>query len=264
MRRIFPLLLLLTACSQQPQPPTVAERKADQLNTYREQLATEQRTLHVTDSLIAALIPQINTATSKGFEYEKTEYDDLGRFRPKGSDPGQNVQRTYLRCAVDDYGRTQLIANYCGDASFVVHQLHFTATDGSTFNTATIEPNDGSNYSYDIDGTHYQAVTFVFAGKVTEGMTQNAAAQQSANTDNGALAYLASHADDRNLSCHYISTRGKQIKVALSAKDRASFAATYELGLLLRESVRLQQENKTASLKIQYLEERLAAKDSIK
>lgn len=250
--------LLITACT--PSGPTVAERRAQQEQKYRDQLATEQRTLQATDSLLAVLVPQINTATDKGFEYEKTEYDDLGRFRPKGSDPGQNVQRTYLRCAVDDYGRTQLIATYCGSKSFVVHQLQFSASDGSTISTSTIEPNDGTNYSYDIDGTHYQSVTFTFAGKVAEGMTQNAAAQQQANTDNGALAFLAEHADDAKLSCQYISTQGKQQRVPLSATDRQGFAATYELGLLLRESIRLQQENKTASLKIQYLEERLASK----
>jgi len=263
MRRIFPLLLLLTACTSN-QGPTVAERKAAQLQQYRDQLANEQQTLHVTDSLLAAIIPQINTATSKGFEYEKTEYDDLGRFRPVGTDPGQNVQRTYLRSAVDDYGRTQLIATYCGSKSFVVHQLLFTASDGTRLTTSVVDPNDGSNYSYDIDGTHYQSVTFAFAGKITEGMTDNAAAQQNADTDNGALAYLAQHASDDHLVCHYLSTQGNQQKVAISAKDRANFAATYELGLLLRESVRLQQENKTASLKIQYLQERIASKDTIR
>jgi len=37
-------------------------------------------------------------------------------------------------------------------------------------------------------------------------------------------------------------------------------AATYELGVMLRESVRLQQENKTASLKVQYLQELIEKK----
>lgn len=249
-------LLLLSAC-QGDKGPTVAERRAAQTQQYRDQLANEIRTQHVTDSLIAAIIPQINQATSQGFGYEKTEYDDLGRFSPQGMDPGQNVQRTYLRCAVDDYGRTQLIATYCGSKAFVVQQLQVTASDGTSVSTLAIEPNDGSNYAYDIDGTHYQSVTFAYAGRITEGMTQDSTLIARADTDNGALGFIAQHVDDPQLRCQLIAADGRQQAVSLSARERQQMAATYELGVMLRESVRLQQENKTASLKIQYLQDRL-------
>lgn len=259
---LLPLLLpLLTACTSH-QGPTVAERKADQLQKYRDQLATERRTAHVTDSLMTALIPQINTATQQGFEYEKTEYDDLGRFKPKGMDPGDNVERTYLRCAVDDYGRTQLIVTYCGSRKFVVEQLRVSSSDGTQSLTQPIAPNDGSNYSYDIDGVHYQTVTFCFAGRITEGMTQDSTMLANADTDNGTLGFIAQHVDDTKLQCFLVSSNGKEQKVPLSEKDRHAMAATYELGLMLRENIHLQQENKTATLKIQYLEEVLRKKEA--
>lgn len=261
MKFFLPLLslLLLASCSG-PKGPTIAERKAEQLQKYESQLRDEQRTLAATDSLLPLLVEQINTATAKGFEYEKTEYDDLGRFRPQGMDPGENVQRTYLRCAVDDYGRTQLIANYCGSKSFVVEKIRITASDGSSVTSMPITPNDGSNYSYDIDGVHYQTVTFLYAGRITEGMTQDSTRIASADTDGGCLAFIAQNRDDQGLRCAFVDANDKALNVSLSAKEREAMAATYELGVLLRESVRLQQENKTASLKVKYLEEVLLKK----
>ena len=256
-------LLLLPACTQK-EGPTVEERKAEQLQKYRHQLREERRTQLMTDSLIQLVVPRINEVTTADFEYEKTEYDDLGRFRPKGMDPGDNVQKTYLRCAVDDYGRTQLIATYCGPKSFVMNQLRFEASDGTSISTHVIEPNDGSNYSYDIDGVHYQTVTFVYAGRITEGMTQDSTILANADTDNGALSFIAQHLDDSKLQCYLIPQQGKEQKLALTKKDREGMTATYELGILLRESVRLQQENKTSGLKIQYLEELLQKKEAEK
>lgn len=255
------LLLPLASCTQK-QGPTVEERKAEQLQKYRDQLREEQRTQLMTDSLIQLVVPRINEVTAADFDYEKTEYDDLGRFRPKGMDPGDNVQHTYLRCAVDDYGRTQLIATYCGPKSFVMNQLRVVASDGTSVTTRIVEPNDGSNYSYDIDGVHYQTVTFTYAGHITEGMTQDSTVLANADTDNGALNFIAQHIDDSKLQCVLMSQKGKEQKVALSPKDREGMTATYELGILLRESVRLQQENKTSSLKIQYLEEMLQKKQA--
>lgn len=252
-------LLFATSCNDK-KGPTVEERKSELLQKYRDQLRDEKRTLVMTDSLIQLVVPRINEVTKSDFDYEKSEYDDLGRFRPKGMDPGDNVQRTYLRCAVDDYGRTQLIVTYCGKESFVVQQLRFESSDGSTLSTKVIEPNDGSNYSYNIDGTHYQSVTFAYGGRITEGMTQDSTVLANADTDNGALDYVAQHLTDSKLKCYLIASNGKEQMLSISEKERVGMTATYELGILLRESVRLQQENKTSSLKIQYLEELLHKK----
>lgn len=255
MRYLIPIVALATlAACNEPKGPTAAQRREALDQQYRDQLATEQRTLHVTDSLIAALLPAINEVTAKQFEYEKTEYDDLGRYRPKGTDPGDNVQRTYLHSAVDEYGRTQLIATYCGPKRFCVEQLSIKASDGTGVFTQVIKPNDGSNYQYDIDGVHYQSVTFAYAGRIAEAMTTDSAALARADTDNGALAFIAQNADDNGLKCWMVASDGKQQSLPISALDRQNMAATYELGVMLRESIRLQQENKTAALKIEYLQ----------
>ncbi|MBO4754871.1 MAG: hypothetical protein J5543_09765 [Bacteroidales bacterium] len=258
---LYPVLALVMVSCTGSRGPSAKERRAEQLEKYRTQLQTERQTLKVTDSIMIALIPEINTAKAKGFEYEKTKYDDLGRFRPEGMDPSKNLFKTYLRCAVDDYGRTQLIATYCGAKSFVVHQLRLKASDGTEITTKVVEPNDGTNYSYDISGTHYQAVTFIYAGKITEGMTNDSTMLANADTDNGALGFIAQHVDDNKLTACFISTTGKELPIVIGPKTRERMAATYELGVLLRDFTRLQQENKTAGLKIQYLEQMILRKE---
>ncbi len=254
------LSIIFVSCSG-TKGPSAEERRAEQLQKFKTQLKTERQTLHATDSILAAIVPEINTAKAKGFEYEKNKYDDLGRYRPVGMDPTKNLNKTYLRCAVDDYGRTQLIATYCGPKSFVVHQLRIEAADGSQITTKAIEPNDGTNYNYDIYSTHYQAVTFTYAGKVTEGMSQDSLVLANADTDNGALGFISQHVDDKVMTAYLIATNGKEIKVYIPQKARQGMAATYELGVLLRENIRLQQENKTAALKIQYLEQMIYRKE---
>lgn len=237
---------------------TAHRAHVERLHEEEQRLAADraqaQRTVHITDSLLHDLTPRINALTAGSFDYEKGEADDLGRFRPKGSDPGENPQRSYLRALVDDYGRTQLIATYCGPRSFCVVQLRLRTADGAVATTTSVAPNDGANYLYDITGTHYQAVTFMHADRIAEAMTTNAAAQAYMNTDGDALAFIAAHATDATLRCTMLDAEGRERPLAVSPGEWQQMAATYELGVMLRESVRLQQENHTASLQLEYLD----------
>lgn len=249
MRHLLYLCLLfplLSSCSSGDKGPTVEERKEAQNQKYLDQLIVEQNTLHVTDSLIQTIIPRINEVTAKSFDYEKSEYDDLGHFVPKGMSTDENVQRTYIRCAVDEYGQTQLISTYCG-AKLGHTQLRITAGDGSSVTTSAIPYNDGSNYQYEIDGTHYETVTFVSGRKTGSD-------QVNADTDGGAFSFIALHSDDQKLYATLLGGK-KEVRVNISSSERKGLVACYELGVLLRDKLRLEQENKTAAGKIQYLQE---------
>ena len=253
MKRIAYLCLvaLCMSCSSGEKGPTVEERRAAQNQKYIDQLAVEENTLHITDSLIQAIIPRINEVTAINFDYVKTEYDDLGRFVPKGMSTEDNVQRTYIHCAVDEYGQTQLISTYCG--SKLEHtQLRITAGDGTSATTEAIPYNDGSNYRYTIDGTNYESVTYVLGRKTGSD-------QVNADTDGGVFSFIAMHADDTKLYGTLLGGK-REVKVTITAKERAGLVACYELGVLLRDKLRLEQENKTSSGKIQYLQEVIASK----
>jgi len=251
---ICPLLLLtiLVNCSSESKGPTAAERREAMNQKYVDQLATEQNTLHVTDSLIQAIIPRINEVTSTTFDYIKTEYDDLGRFVPKGMSSDDNVQRTYIHCAVDEYGQTQLISSYCG--SKLEHtQLRITASDGTSATTDAIPYNDRSNYRYTIDGSYYESVTYISGRKTGSD-------QVNKDTDGGVFSFIALHAEDSKLYGTLLGGK-KEVRVAISAKERMGLVACFELGVLLRDKLRLEQENKTAAGKIRYLQEVIAKKE---
>lgn len=253
MKKLLYLFLLpcVLSCSSGEKGPTVEERRDAMNQKYIDQLTTEQNTLRVTDSLIQVMIPKINEVTMTSFDYVKSEYDDLGRFVPKGMDTEDNVQRSYIHCAVDEYGQTQLISTYCG--SKLEHtQLRITASDGTSATTESIPYNDGSNYRYDIEGTHYESVTYILGRKTGSD-------QVNADTDGGTFSFIAMHADDNKLYATLLGGK-KEVRINISAKERAGLCACYELGVLLRDKLRLEQENKTAAGKIQYLQEVIAKK----
>lgn len=216
-------------------------RKASQLLRYRINLAIEENTLVETDSLITAILPKINETTQKYFNFEKTEYEELGHFIFKGSETEKNVQRSYIHAAVDEYGVSQLISTYSGGSDINHTAVRIVSSDGSSVTTVSIPYNDGSNYKYTIDGTHYESVTY------------------QGEKDNGALAFIASHSADKSLKAILIGEK-KEISVAISQNERDALTASYELSLVLAEQLRLTQQNKVAAGKIKYLKEKIASK----
>lgn len=216
-------------------------RKAGQLLMYKINLAIEEKTLVETDTLLNRIIPKINETTEKFFVFEKSEYDELGRYIFKGTEVENNVQRSYIHAAVNEYGVTQLISTYSGGSDINHTAVRFKSSDGSEVLTNTIPYNDGSNYKYVIEGTHYESVTY------------------QGEKDNGALAFIANHVGDNGLKAILIGEK-KEINVNISKSEREALAASYELGKILSEQLLYTQQNKVAAGKISYLKEKIASK----
>lgn len=223
-------------------PAAIEVRREAQQLSYRIQLDVEQRTLHETEVQLVAFNTQIDSVLNAQFEYVKSEYDTEARFVPKGTDAGDVIGRSYIHAAVTERGVTQLMSTYAGPAALGHTGLRLETADGASVATQDIPYNDGSNYQYKILETHYETVTY-------EG-----------EKDGGALAFVALHADDRRLKATL--TGGKRdLPVAISDQERTALAASYELGIMLRERLRLQHEHRTAELKVQWLEEKLNGKN---
>lgn len=220
-------------------------RKAAQLLMYRINLAIEENTLAETEKMIEDIMPKINETTQKFFIFEKSEYDELGRYIFKGTEVEKNVMRSYIHAAVDEYGITQLISTYSGHSNINHSALRLIASDGSSITTSTIPYNDGSNYKYIIDGIRYESVTY------------------KGEKDNGALAFIASHSEDKGLKAILIGEK-KEVSVAISKTEREALAASYELGCILAEQLRYTQQNKVAAGKIKYLKEKILSKNTDK
>ena len=219
-------------------PSAIDRRRDAQQLDYRIQLDVEQRTLAETGVQLECYDTKIDSVLNERFEYVKSEYDTEARFVPRGTDAGDVTERSYIHAAVTERGTTQLMSTYAGTTPLGHTGLRLEAADGTSSSTQSIAYNDGSNYQYRILETYYETVTY-------EG-----------ERDGGALSFVALHADDRRLTA--VLTGGKrETKVAVSDQERQALAATYELGVMLRERLRLQHERRTAEMKVQWLNEKL-------
>lgn len=216
-------------------------RKLAQVLMYKINLEIEKNNNIETAKLLEETSTKINEITQKYFTFEKSEYDELGRYIYNGTEVEKNVQRSYIHAAVDEYGVTQLISTYSGGKDINYTALRIIASNGESILTETIPYNDGSNYKYVIDGTHYESVTY------------------KGEKDNGALAFVASHADDKGLKAVLIG-ENKEFPVAISAKEREALAISFELGVILSAQLQYSQQNKVAQGKILFFEEKLSTK----
>lgn len=216
-------------------------RKLAQVLMYKINLEIEKNNNIETAKLLEETSTKINEITQKYFTFEKSEYDELGRYIYNGTEVEKNVQRSYIHAAVDEYGATQLISTYSGGKDINHTALRIIASNGESILTETIPYNDGSNYKYVIDGTHYESVTY------------------KGEKDNGALAFVASHADDKGLKAVLIG-ENKEFPVTISAKEREALAISFELGVILSAQLQYSQQNKVAQGKILFFEEKLSTK----
>lgn len=216
-------------------------RKASQVLMYKINLEIEKNNLQETSKLLEETMVKINEVTQKFFVFEKSEYDELGRYIYKGTEVESNVQRSYIHAAVNEYGITQLISTYSGSKDINHTALKLVATDGESVTTTSIPYNDGSNYKYVIDGTHYESVTY------------------QGEKDNGALSFAATHVEDKGLKAVLIGEK-KVVPVSISAKEREALAASYELGVILAAQLSYSQQNKVAQGKIEFFEQKLRSK----
>ena len=193
----------------------------------------------LSDSLLGLLKIELDQQLTK-FTYTRSEYDDMGRYIYKGSEAENNSSRSYLHAAVDDYGVHHFISSYTGRK--ITHTaVCLMAPDGTSCSTENIEYNDGTNYHYNVRGTHYEAVTFI------------------GERDGGVLGFVAMHANDA-LTAKLIHKKGEH-SVKITSADRKGMVETFQLAHLLKEKIRLTAENRVAQDKIEYLEALIKLKE---
>ena len=220
-------------------PKAIKMRRQSMLLGYKIDLEIAQNISQISDSLLGLLKVQLDQQLTK-FTYTKSEYDDMGRYIYKGSEAENNASRSYLHAAVDDYGVHHLISSYTGRK--INHTaVRLTAPDGTSCSTENIEYNDGTNYHYNVRGTHYEAITFI------------------GERDGGVLGFIAMHASDA-LTAKLIHKKG-ELSVKITSADRKGMVETFHLAHLIKEKIRLTAENRVSKDKIEYLEALIKLKE---
>ena len=187
-----------------------------------------QRTLAYADSMLPPLLEQSDKVL-KQFKYEKDEqYEDKGRYVHRLLNTGSNTARNFLQAYVRDDRQTIVKSYYYG--SHQVNQQHVTlSAQGEELRFS------GSNHAFEVEGWH-------------EIMTlEDENALQLLN-------FISAHHSDR-VRVHGAGLKPNHTWVYyLNDKEKEALSATYQLGFLMKDILRLEQMANTARNQIAHYE----------
>ena len=187
-----------------------------------------QSTLAYADSMLPPLLEQSDKLL-KQFKYEKDEqYEDKGRYVHRLLNTSSNTARNFLQAYVRDDRQTIVKSYYYG--SHQVNQQHVTlSAQGEELRFS------GSNHAFEVEGWH-------------EIMTlEDENALQLLN-------FISAHHSDR------VRVHGAGLKPThtwvyyLNDKEKEALSATYQLGFLMKDILRLEQMANTARNQIAHYE----------
>jgi hypothetical protein len=177
----------------------------------------------------------------RGFVFEKdAEYEDIGNYVWQKKTVENNVERSYIRCGVDEKGEIYLASVYFGSRPINHTGLKMSAADGAFAETATIPYDGGMNYRFTDLGNTTEVVTY-----------------KGANCINAVNFVYSSDAKTR-IKAEY--TGGKPFSLYLSESDKDAIRATHDLAAVLSDIEMMRIEKEKSEKKILYIDSKLAGK----
>ena len=187
-----------------------------------------QSTLAYADSMLPPLLEQSDKLL-KQFKYEKdAQYEDKGRYVHRLLHTSSNTARNFLQAYVRDDRQTIVKSYYYG--SYQVNQQQVTlSAQGEEVRFS------GSNHAFEVEGWH-------------EIMTlEDENALQLLN-------FISAHHSDR-VRVHGAGLKPNHTWVYyLNDKEKEALSATYQLGFLMKDILRLEQMANTARNQIAHYE----------
>ncbi|MDR0574481.1 MAG: hypothetical protein LBG96_10720 [Tannerella sp.] len=189
------------------------------------------------DSLLPIRISELDDL-KKGFTFEKdTAYDETGNYILKTMTIERNVERSYIRCGVNEEGEMYMASVYFGSSPIEHTGLKLSIKDGTFAETPSIPYDGGANYRFKDMGNTTEVVTY--KGK-----------------DCKAVANFVSVVDKKErIKAEY--TGKKPYSLYLSDADKKAIKATYELALVLSEINAMRKEKAKSEKKIMLIDQKL-------
>jgi hypothetical protein len=196
-----------------------------------------ERNIAYCDSLLPIRRTEVE-GLKKGFVFEKdTAYDEIGRYIRQTMTVERNVERSYIRCGVNEEGEMYMASVYFGSQPVGHTGLKLSTKDGSVAETPAIPYDGGLNYRFKDQGNTTEAVTYKGEHCKT-------------------LAALVCLTDGKSrIKAEY--TGGKPYALYLSDADVKAIRATYELAMTLSEIHALQREKARSEKKISQIDAKL-------
>ena len=188
------------------------------------------------DSLLPIRISELD-GFKKGFVFEKdSAYDKIGNYIWKTMTVENNVERSYIRCGVNEEGEMYMESVYFGQNP--INHTGLKLSTNSIFAETPSIPYDG--------GVNYR---FKDLGNTTEIVTYK-------GEDCKSIANFVSIVDEKErIKAEY--TGGRSYSLYLSGNDKKAIKATYELASILGEINAMQKEKAKSEKRIMLIDEKL-------
>ena len=196
-----------------------------------------ERDIAYCDSLLPLRISELDDL-KKGFVLEKdTTYDVIGNYIRKTMTVERNVERSYIRCGVNEEGEMYVASVYFGSSPINHTGLTLTANDGTFAQTPAIPYDGGVNYRFKDLGNTTEVVTY-----------------KGDNCKEIANFMMIVNLKERIKATY---TGGKPYSLYLSDADKKAIQATYELANTLSEIHMMEKTKVRAEKKIMLIDQKL-------
>jgi hypothetical protein len=203
-----------------------------------------ERNVAYCDSLLPIRLEEAEVL-KKGFAFEKdTAYNDIGKYIPKMMTIERNVERSYIRCGVNEEGEMYIASVYFGSNPINHTGLKFSINDGTLAETPSIPYDGGVNYRFKDMGNTTEVVTYKGEHCKT-------------------IAHFVFVIDEKErIKAEY--TGGKTFFLYLSDRDKKDIKATYELAMTLSDINAMQKEKIRSEKRIRLIDEKLNKQEEMK
>lgn len=197
-----------------------------------------ERNIAYCDSMLPLYTAEAETL-KKTFVFEKdTAYDETGRYVPPAMTIERNVERSYIRCGVNEEGEMYMASVYCGISPLNHTGLKLSTRDGLLAETPSIPYDGGLNYRFKDQGNTTEVVTY------------------SGEHCKSIAGFFYAIDERERIKAEY--TGGKPFSLYLSDADKKNIRATCELAAVLSEITAMQKEIIRAEKKIRLIDGKLS------
>jgi hypothetical protein len=194
------------------------------------------RNIAYCDSLLPIRMEEAETL-KKGFVFEKdAAYNEIGNYIRQTMTVERNVERSYIRCGVNEEGEMYMASVYFGSKPIGHTGLKFSTKDGFVAETPSIPYDGGLNYRFEDLGNTTEVVTYKGEHCKT-------------------IANLVVADGKERIKAEY--TGGRPYVLYLSDNDKKAIKATYELAMTLSDIHAMQKEKARSEKKIMLIDAKL-------
>ena len=201
-----------------------------------------ERNIAYCDSLMPIRLEEAEKL-KKGFKLEKDSvYEDIGNYVWQQQTIERNVERSYVRCGVDEKGEIFLASVYFGGRAINHTGLKLSTPDGAYAETIPVAYDGGMNYRFKDLGNTTEVVTYKSEKCID------------------AVNFVYGVGDKIRIKAEY--TGGTPFSLYLSENDKQAIKATFDLAAVLSDIETMRKEVEKGTKKIMYLDAKLTGKDS--